>query len=352
MKPVIAVLFGGCSSEYAVSLQSAHGVLTHWNADRWQAVPVGITHEGRWYLYRGPLDALPQDTWADDPAQLTPAVISPDRAAHGLLLADGSVLRLDAVLPILHGINGEDGTVQGLCELAGIPVAGCGCLAGALGMDKYRAHLLARQAGVAVPRGFIFTGHDAADTVADTARTLGYPLFVKPLRAGSSYGISCVHKPEELAAACCEALRYDSEILLEEAITGVEVGCAVLGNAATGLTLGVPDEVELPAANADFFDYHEKYTLESSKIHVPARLSPALTEAVKQAAAAVYKVLGCTGFARVDMFVTPEVKIYFNEVNTIPGFTAHSRYPAMMQAAGLSFEAVLDTIVEGALDHA
>lgn len=349
MKKNVAVLFGGCSTEHAVSLQSAHAVLCHLDKEKYAPIPVGITRDGRWFRYTGPADALPGGRWADDAAHLVPAILSPDRSVHGLVefLPDGSArtTRLDAVLPILHGKNGEDGTVQGLCELAGIPLAGCGTLSSALCMDKHRAHLLAQLAGVQTPRAFVLRPLDTAEDAATQAEGLGYPLFVKPVRAGSSFGVTRVARREALPAALHEAFRHDAEVLVEQAIPGFEVGCAVLGPDAAGrLVTGEVDEIEL-AGGDGFFDYTEKYTLKTSAIHVPARIPAQKAAEIKQAAQAVYRALGCTGFARVDLFLTPEGGIFFNEVNTIPGFTAHSRYPSMMKAAGLGFAQVLDLIL-------
>lgn len=337
----IAVLFGGCSPEHEVSLESAHAVLTHLDPARYEAVPVGITREGRWLLYRGPYDALPEDRW--QAGDCVPAVLSPDRQTHGLLLlGEGPAhpLRVDAAFPVLHGANGEDGTVQGLFQLAGIPVAGCGTLASALCMDKDRAHKLAKLAGVAVPRSLVLQAWEDPQRAADFAQQTGYPLFVKPVNAGSSYGISQIHRPEELRPALDLALEYDTQVILEEAIPGFEVGCAVMGTQE--LVVGEIDEIEL---SQGFFNFTEKYTLKTSAIHVPARVSPDTARRVKETAKVIYRALGCTGFARVDCFLTPEGQIVFNEVNTIPGFTEHSRFPGMMKAAGFSFPEILDTIL-------
>lgn len=360
MKPnkmTVAVLFGGCSSEYAVSLQSAAAVLAHLDRERYTVVAVGITKEGRWLRYTGPVSTLEEDTWAQDTARLFPCLLSPDRADHGLweCRPEGwRLVHLDAVLPILHGRNGEDGTVQGLCELAGIPVAGCGCLCSALCMDKDKAHKLAAVAGVTVPRGFVVTAASDAAVAAENAETLGWPLFVKPLRAGSSLGVTRVTRRENLPAALQAAFAFDREVLVEQAVPGFEVGCAVLGPDENGaLLVGEVDEIELGAAvrneGSGFFDFSEKYTLVNSAIHVPARIPPETAERIQKTAATVYRALGCRGFARVDLFLTPHGGIYFNEVNTIPGFTAHSRYPNMMKAAGYGFSDVLDRILASAL---
>ncbi len=343
-KKTIAVLFGGCSSEYAVSLQSAHAVLTHLDSDRYAAVPVGITREGRWFRFHGDYDRIEMDTWHQESSCLTPAFLSPDRGIHGLVeftAAGARSIPLDAVFPVLHGKNGEDGTVQGLAELAGIPLVGCGCLASAICMDKDRAHKLARLAGVDVPESFVVRAGERLDDLERRAQALGYPIFVKPVRAGSSFGITRVMDPDGLKPAVQLALEHDNEAILEQAVEGFEVGCAVLGNET--LTCGRVDEIELAGG---FFDYTEKYTLQSARIHMPARIDPDTERRIRQDACAVYRALGCSGFARVDLFLTPQGRIVFNEVNTIPGFTAHSRYPNMMKGIGLSFSQVLDRLIE------
>ena len=339
----LAVLFGGCSPEHEVSLQSAYGVLTHLDPAKYEPVPVGITRQGRWFLCRGPYDALPDGSWEKQAGFLTPAILSPDRETHGLLLlspAGPSVLRLDAAFPVLHGKNGEDGTVQGLLELAGIPVVGCGVLPSALCMDKDTAHRLAAAAGVAVPRSALFWAGEDLALLGPRTAGLAWPRFVKPARAGSSFGVSRIAGPAELEGAVAAALEHDSKVIIEEAVPGFEVGCAVLGREE--LTVGLVDEIELAGG---FFDYTEKYHLITSAIHVPARISPEKAAEIQETAKTVYRALGCDGFARVDLFLTPEGQVVFNEVNTIPGFTSHSRYPAMMAGIGLDFPALLDRLV-------
>lgn len=341
----LLVFFGGCSSEYAVSLQSACAVLQTLDPARYAPVPVGITRDGAWLYYTGPIEAVAADTWHKDAAHCTPCTLDLTRGARALWLADGGRVAFDAAFPILHGKNGEDGTLQGALELAGVPLVGCGCLAGALCMDKHRAHLLAAVAGVTVPRGQTFyKGADPAALRA-AADAIGWPVFVKPVRAGSSFGISCAKDPAELEQAVAEAFRYDDVILLEQAIPGSEVGCAVLGNAAGDLVTGEPDLIQLAPGEA-MFDYGEKYTLAHSAIHCPAPVPAETARRIRQTAQTVYRALDCRGFARVDLFLTPDGDLVFNEVNTIPGLTAHSRLPGMMKAAGMGFSALLDRVIE------
>ena len=338
----ILVLFGGCSTEYEVSLQSAHGVLSHLDRSRFTPLTVGITREGRWLRYGGPLSGLETGDWASRP-DCVPCALSLDRGDRRLLWLDGSGRSegFDAAFPILHGKNGEDGTVQGLLELMDVPVVGCGALSSALCMDKDRAHKLAALAGVRVPRSRLFRRGAVLPQMAQAAEELGYPLFVKPVRAGSSFGISKVNAPDQLPAAVWTAFAHDREILLEEAVPGFEVGCAVMGS--DELTVGAVDEIELTDG---FFDYTEKYSLITSRIHCPARISPEKAAEIQEAAKAVYRALDCRVFARVDLFLTPWGEIVFNEVNTIPGFTAHSRYPGMMAAAGWDFGRLITRLIE------
>lgn len=345
-KKTVAVLFGGCSSEYSVSLESASGVIRHMDKDRFTPVLLGITQQGDWYCFTGDTDRIADGTWTS--SDCAPAAISPDRSRRELLVfrKDGTQhIPLDVVFPVLHGRNGEDGTVQGLCELAGIPLAGCGTLSSALCMDKERAHKLVSLAGVRVPASFALSAEYSMRQVQGMARELGYPLFVKPVKAGSSYGVAKVSAPEMLPSAVQTAFRYDKRVLLEENIPGFEVGCAVMGNAVP--FTGELDEVEL---SQGFFDFTEKYNLITSKIHVPARVSSEKAAELKEKAKAIYRALDCRDFARVDMFLTPEGDVVFNEVNTIPGFTPHSRFPSMMQAVGISFEELITRIIEMAVE--
>lgn len=346
-KKNILILFGGCSPEHGVSLESAAAVISRMNREKYLPVTVGITREGDWYLYRGPAEAIADGSWAEDKG-LKRAFLSPNRREKALLIQNGGTLEslpIHAAFPVLHGQNGEDGTVQGLIELADIPLIGCGVLASALCMDKDRAHRLAAMAKVRVPTSYVVERGFEERAALARAESLGYPLFVKPVRAGSSFGVTRVKERTELIEALYLALMYDGQALMEEAIPGFEVGCAVMdGN--EGLVIGEVDEIELAGG---FFDFTEKYGLVSSKIHVPARIAPETADRIKDSAGRIYRALGCSGFARVDLFLTPGGEIVFNEVNTIPGFTAHSRFPGMMRAAGIPFDELIGRVIEGAL---
>lgn len=344
----IVVLFGGCSSEYGVSLQSSYSVMEALNPERYELIPMGITRDGSWFRYFGDIRRIPEDCWQGKDCR--PAFILPSKELHGIgmIQEDGTVRmeQVDVIFPVLHGKNGEDGTVQGLCDLAGIPYVGCGTLSSALCMDKDIAHIVAKAAGIAVPEFAVLQSYMTEEEQRERCQNLTYPVFVKPSRAGSSYGITKVEREADLEAAIREAYEYDTKVVIEAMIEGFEVGCAVLGNQE--LTVGEVDEIEL---HGGVFDFHEKYTLETSKIHVPARIDADTSRRIKDTAKVLYRALECQGMARVDMFLTPAGEIVFNEINTIPGFTSHSRYPSMMKAYGMSFQQVLDELVREALEE-
>ena len=341
----VLVIFGGCSPEYGVSLHSAAAVIRNIDRSKYFPVLVGITQEGDWYHYDGDTREIENDTWWKCD-KCTRALVSPDRSRHELVVLEegrNRYIKIDIALPILHGKNGEDGSVQGYLSAAGIPVAGCKILASALCMDKDRAHRMVGAAGVRVPRAVVAEDINDMEIIDGFADIVGFPLFVKPVKAGSSFGITKVYEKNELREAVKKAFEYDDSVIVEENIEGFEVGCAVLGT--DKLVVGEVDEIEL---SDGFFDFTEKYTLKTSKIHVPARISAGMSDAVKKTAQKIYRTLGCSSFARVDMFLTPDGEIVFNEVNTIPGFTEHSRYPGMMRAAGMEFCEVVDRILEQA----
>lgn len=299
----IAIIFGGNSAEYEVSLQSASAVFEHIDRESFDVMPIGITREGEWYRYTGELNRIADNTWWKDQEYLHSVIVSQNSSARGLIELSGenyTMIPIDLVFPVLHGKNGEDGTLQGLFELAGIPVVGCGTLSSALCMDKERAHQIVCQAGISVPQSVTFRQTERENALKEVAAYLSYPLFVKPVHAGSSFGITKISSKEELGSAIDLAFQYDDEVIVEEAIEGFEVGCAVLGSEK--LMVGRVDEIEL---SDGFFDYTEKYTLKTSRIHMPARVDAWTEKRIQKTAVAIYKALGCSGFARVDMFLTP-----------------------------------------------
>jgi D-alanine--(R)-lactate ligase len=270
-------------------------------------------------------------------------VLSPDRSVHGLLVLERErydMIRLDVVLPVLHGKLGEDGAIQGLLELSGIPYVGCDIPSSALCMDKSLAYMVAGNAGIATPKHWVLTGDEKIDP-----DSLVYPVFVKPARSGSSFGVSKVPDKEELPGAIEAARQYDAKVLIEEAIAGSEIGCAILGN-GSDLIAG---EVDRVALSHGFFRIHQESDPESgsenSTFVVPADIPAQARSLVQETAKAIYRALGCTGLARVDTFLTGDGTVVLNEVNTLPGMTSYSRYPRMMAAAGLPLADVIDRLV-------
>ncbi|AFS77581.1 D-alanine-D-serine ligase VanG [Gottschalkia acidurici 9a] len=343
MKKTIAIIFGGCSSEYEVSLQSASSIIQAIDRDKYNLFLIGITKDGTWLHYKNELSKIAENTWMEDNT-CCPVMFSPNRVDHGILLFEKDQIKkvwIDMAFPILHGKNGEDGTIQGLCELAGIPIIGCDTLSSALCMDKDMAHRVVKASGIKVPESYVLQNIIDENIIYTEAKKLGYPLFVKPVKAGSSFGITKVKNENELIPAILEAFQHDNEVVLEENIYGFEVGCAILGN--EDLTVGELDEIEVEDG---FFDYIQKYTLKASEIHMPARVEESKSKEIKSIAVKIYRALGCKDFARVDMFITPDGEIVFNEVNTIPGFTSHSRYPNMMKGIGMTFEDVIAHILD------
>lgn len=342
-KTKIAVLFGGCSGEYEVSLQSTYSVLTELDKDKYEIIPVGITENGDWYSYEGEFINIKNGLWQKDKEKLMPVCASVSRSSKGLMVFSGEKwekIEIDLIFPVMHGKNGEDGTIQGLFELAGIRVIGCGTLSSAICMDKYRAHALAEWAGIRVPKSVLLK-KGYSDSDLNLTEDMSFPLYVKPLRCGSSLGISRVSDKKQLKEAIELAFTYDDQVTVEENINGFEVGCGIIGEEM--LTVGRVDEIELTDG---FFDYTEKYTLKTSTVHMPARIDAETEKRIRETAVKIYKILGCSGFARVDMFLRSDKEIVFNEVNTIPGFTSHSRFPNMMKGIGLSFGETLDRIIE------
>lgn len=337
----IGIIFGGCSEEHPISVKSAQEIAENLDPGTYEPSFIGITESGAWKLCQAP-----DPYW--ESGDCLPAVLSPDRSVHGLLVLDQEqykLIRLDVVFPVLHGKLGEDGAIQGLLELSGIPYVGCDIQSSALCMDKSLTYIVAADAGIATPTHWTVAPDEKIDP-----DQLTYPVFVKPARSGSSFGVSRVSQPEDLSAALDTAREYDPKVLIEAAVTGREVGCAILGN-RSDLLVG---EVDRIALSGGFFRIHQERDPESGSENstpiVPADI-PAQTRAlVQETAKTIYRALGCTGIARVDMFLTDTGTVVLNEVNTLPGMTSYSRYPRMMAAAGLPLADVIDRLVALALD--
>lgn len=344
MKIRVAVLFGGCSDEYDVSLHSASGVLRSLDPQKYTVLPIGITREGDWFITSASPEEIEQNRWHTEQDQ--PAVLKLARSQCRLMTLSGEELPVDVWFPVLHGRNGEDGTLQGLFDLFQLRYVGCGLDASLLAMDKALSHQLAQQAGIAVSPFVTADQRTLKEQRADIEK-LTLPCFVKPVCGGSSIGISKITSWDQLDAACAEALALDSRILIEEAVPGAEIGCSIL-ECGDQLQLGAVDRIFLAS---DFFDYQEKYVDSHAQVECPAQLSPAVIDAMKQLAVRLWQLHHCRGLARIDCFLTPEGQIIFNEINTLPGLTATSRYPRMMNRAGISFAELLDRLIDNALER-
>lgn len=346
-KTRVGIIFGGVSAEHEVSLQSARNILQALDRERFEPVLVGVDKHGRWQRC-DPADFL---TDADDPSRIalrpSPDVLSLlPGAEHPLRAADGSAVALDVVFPIIHGTGGEDGSLQGLLRIVGLPFVGSGVLGSAAAMDKDASKRLLHEAGIAVaPWACLYAG-EAADFDALVDR-LGLPLFVKPANQGSSVGVSKVRDRAGFDAALAEAFAYDRKVLVESAIVGREIECAVLGNAdAQASTCG---EIVL---HDEFYSYDTKYiSAGGADVVVPARIPLDANDRVRALALRAYRALDCAGLARVDVFLREDGEVVVNEINTLPGFTRISMYPKLWQASGLAYGALITRLLELALER-
>ena len=348
----VCVLFGGMSPEHEVSLRSAEAVLNHMNPEKYNIFPVGITREGDWVLFGGTdYSQLPTGQWLQEPRNRR-AAISPVRG-QGLLSFEGDCVvreRIDVVFPVLHGENGEDGAMQGLLQLAGIPYVGPHVSASAVSMDKTLTKLVADKAGVRQAAWHLVRRCDLDARLDNTLDTLesrfAYPMFVKHSGTGSSVGVSKAADREALSQALVNAARYDDKVLVEEFIQGREVEVAVMGNASP--MASVCGEID---SGADFYDYDAKYVTDTSTAYIPARIPEDVGELVREAAVKIYSAIGCQGMSRVDFFVTyGENEVVFNEINTLPGFTSISMYPKLFEASGIPYGELIDELLRLAME--
>ena len=343
----IGVLFGGRSGEHEVSLASAASVIRGLDPEKYEAVPIGISKDGRWLVGHGAQKMLPEVLRSGQrvvlPADPNAAALVPLGETHA------AALRVDVVFPVLHGTFGEDGTVQGLLELAGLPYVGAGVLASAVGMDKDVQKRLYQQAGLPVAECLCILRADWEKSRAKVQRAVEqrfrYPLFVKPATLGSSVGMSKVHDREGLPAALDLAAEFAQKILVERAIQGREIEVSVLGNEDPKAS--VPGEI---VPHREFYDYTAKYLEEGTRLIIPARLTRTQVRRFQDYAVRAFRAIECTGMARVDFFLERRTgRTYLNEINTIPGFTSISMYPKLWEATGLSFRELVDRLIELAL---
>lgn len=348
----VCVLFGGISPEHEVSLRSAESVLSNLDETKYEIFPVGITRDGKWMLFGGrDYGMLPGSVWETHPDNI-PAAISPVRGQGLLCFREGWVTaqKLDVAFPVLHGENGEDGAMQGLLQMAGIPYVGSHVSASAVAMDKTLTKLVADHAGIPQARWELVLKERLAEGMEGILQKLEgcfqYPMFVKPAGTGSSVGVSKVWNRAGLAEALTHAARYDRKVLVEEFIDGREIEVAVMGNDAP--VASVCGEID---SGVEFYDYDAKYITDTSVAYIPGRIPEAVAQQVRDYAVKVYSALGCQGLSRVDFFVTfAENRVVFNEINTLPGFTSISMYPKLFEASGVPYSKLLDRLLALAME--
>ena len=347
-KLTLGILFGGASSEHDISCISAKSILENIDKEKYNIVMLGITKQGEWFLFDDDVTMLPNDKWLKSKS-LKKAYITPDSKIHGIVTEDAEQIRLDAVFPVLHGKNGEDGTVQGLLQLAQIPFVGCDATSSGSCMDKAVTNAVADAFGIEQAKWCAFTeyeyGKDSRKFLDLAINKLGFPIFVKPANAGSSVGITKAHNEEELILGIEKAFKEDKKVVLEEFIEGQEVEVAVLGNEDP-----VAAEVGQIVAAAEFYDFDAKYNNPASELHIPALLSEEKRNEVRQEALRAYKALSCEGMSRCDFFVTKDdQKVLLNEINTIPGQTSISMYPKLFEAVGVGYTELIDKLIDLAI---
>ncbi len=346
----VAVLFGGQSSEHEVSVMSARNVVRAIDSARYEIVPILIDRAGRWLLVEEKAGVLPEPIAYEG----TEVCLAP--GGKGRLLAlEGSSARelpaVDVLFPVLHGLNGEDGSIQGLAQIVGLPLVGCGILGSANAIDKDMAKRLLREAGLPVARSVTLVRGDKP-SFDEIVSALGSPVFVKPTRQGSSVGVSKVQDAAAFETALAEAFRHDRKVLVEEFVRAREIECAVLEEPDGSLFVSVPGEIAT-AATHGFYSYEAKYLdQDGAVVTVPADIPAGTAEVLKRMAADGFRALGCEGLARVDFFLAPDQSIVINEINTMPGFTNISMYPKAMGASGISYPELVSRLIEHGLARA
>lgn len=354
MKNSILILFGGRSGEYEVSLVSAAAVLNNIDRTKYDVITVGITRDGRWLLFDGSADDIRSGAWASSDS-LVPCVLCPDYGSRELITLGGDPRRIpfDVAMAVIHGTQGEDGQLQGLFELCGAPLVGCSAQTSANCMDKVTTKRLLSTVGVRCAPDVVTSlggwRKDSASVISSAEKKLGYPMFVKPSRAGSSVGVTKVHDRHGLIGAVGEALRWDSgAVLIEKCIAGREIELAVLVE-GDDVTVSMPGEID---PGSEFYDYDTKYKTDTASYFIPARLRERCTEELRAAARQAAEVLSVRGLSRIDFFVTEHEgteQVILNEVNTMPGFTPISMYPKLMAATGVPFPQLIDRLIAEAM---
>lgn len=354
-KMKLCIMFGGRSTEYEVSLRSSCSVFENVDREKYEIIQLGVTRDGVMYVYTGDIEKIRDGSWKDDGDNLKKAFMSTSYGDHAVYAIEknGELSRIavDVVYPVMHGAYSEDGKLQGMLDMSGVAYVGSGCASSAVCMDKAFTKMILNNYGIPVAAAVYASKNDVLtsfDSIkADVEDTLGYPVFVKPANSGSSVGVSKVSGPDGLKEALENAIKYDSKVLIEEAVIGKEVEVAVLGNGkAVALTCG---EI---ISEADFYDYDDKYKNGTSTYKIPADVRKSTWLNLKRTAEGIYEYLDCRGLARVDFFVCGhDERIVLNEINTLPGFTSISLYPKMAIASGYTYSEIIDELVKLAIEN-
>ncbi len=342
-KKSILIIFGGNSTEHEVSCKSVMNFIKNIPGEKYEKHLVGITKNGEWMYYTSDTALIPQCKWAEEPSNVS-AMLCPNK---GLVLLDGknSVIKIDVIIPVLHGKNGEDGTIQGLFELCSIPYVGCGVVASSVSMDKAYTKIIVDSLKEIPQADFVLVREsDSNNYIEKAEEKLGYPMFVKPCKSGSSQGVSKAENRTELISAVNLALTHDSKVLIEETIKGRELECAVLEKDGEIVCSNAGEAV----AGDVFYSYEAKYNNSDSKTVLNPDIPEGVNEKVRKYAEAIFRALGCNGLSRVDFFMEEDGNVVFNEINTLPGFTEISMYPMMMDAVGYPIEKLMEELIEGA----
>lgn len=350
-KLIVAVIFGGKSNEHDISLISASHIINSIPRDKYEVITIGITKEGHWLKYEGDTESIKNGSWLK--GNTVPCILSPDPSDSGFICvaANGTTekIKVDCIFPALHGKNGEDGSIQGLFQLSQIAYVGCDMISSACCMDKEFTHRILESCGVRMAKWVSVRQSDRSvleSKLCEIEEKLCYPLFIKPSRSGSSVGISKAYNKQELKEGIEKAFEYDSKLVVEQGLSGIECECAVMGNDELIVsTIG-----EIAPAN-DFYDFESKYNLPTEQTFIPARFSSEKIEEIRAAAEKSYKGIGCEGLARVDFFLTDDGEVVLNEINTLPGHTPISMYPKLMEHAGMNAAQEMDRLITLALER-
>lgn len=343
----VAVLFGGCSSEHEISLISASTFIKNLDTDKYDIHLIGISKEGEFFKYNGDVQSITDGSWIKK--DIKKCIISPDRKHHGIIVFDNDkfdVINIDVAIPVLHGKNGEDGTIQGLFQLAGIKFVGCDLISSANCMDKEFTHIILQASDIKMAKWICAKSFEKTQEIIKRVESsFEYPVFIKPANAGSSIGVSKANNKEELVKGLQIAFENDKKAIIEETVVGKEIECAVLGN--ENPKAAIPGEIA--SANEELYDFEAKYVNPDSTTYIPAKVSQDILEKVRQEALKAYTSIGCEGLSRVDFFVKENGEILLNEINTFPGFTSISMYPKMWENMGLKINELIDELISYAI---